>query len=276
MKYSLFVFVAGLIFCMVSSALAQSEQELARKVHEAVEKIAAMRMERLSLQQGYREQLSEIETQTERLQGELGKTEAKVSEEQRTVNALETQAEQDKKIWQIAKDLLHQASGSSVRALEVVKKRVTSGIPYQRRERLRQIEQILGGLRSADIKTLAAALHDGCRFFAEELRLGRTITLWNEPVTMEDGRWQKHAYQVRLGLVNQFFISEDGQTICLAAQIPNQDWQAADLIQAQQLQAILAILQRRRPPQVISVPAKIFPYPVRKNTNGATSSRGKD
>ena len=84
-------------------------------------------------------------------------------------------------------------------------------------------------------------------FLQNELKLSNSVAFWNGPVNLLDNK-QKHAYWVRLGLINQFYMSEDGQNVNLAF-LGNQH--ELPIIQSLKLhdqvyQAISTMQQRRR------------------------------
>ena len=140
---------------------------------------------------------------------------------------------------QATRDLLAETSMHALAAASEVKQRIASGIPYKRAERLATIDDVIDGLKSDDPAGRGRAIQDFWTLYIEDLRLGRSIDLWNEPVLIDGGKLRKNSYQVRLGLIGQFFISEDGEIAGIAAMEQSHDWHT-DLagFQLKQLRAV--------------------------------------
>ncbi len=263
-KSRLVITVLLLSMCLVLPAFGQEgpneKKQLARRIRETVEEAHAVRLERLRLREQHQAEIAEVERHIERLKDDIEKTNTTLQEERKLVGDLEATIEKDTKIKQVTELVIARAAKIFLPAAERVKKRVDTGITYRRKERQEQIARIIEGIGNPDPQVQADSLNDYLSFLAEELRLANSVNLWNEPVLLDDGKRQKHAYQIRLGLVNHFFISEDGKTIGLAAKEADREWNLnLDDARQQQLRAVLDILQERRPPRVISVPCAISP-----------------
>ncbi|MDT8391880.1 MAG: hypothetical protein RRC34_15365 [Lentisphaeria bacterium] len=93
-------------------------------------------------------------------------------------------------------------------------------------------------------------------------RLSRmsSTELTNAPVSLNDHETQLHAYQIRLGLALEFFVSEDRESIGVMSPTGSGTW---DMVMApREKQAFirgLDILQGRQPPTLIWIPWVIRP-----------------
>lgn len=88
----------------------------------------------------------------------------------------------------------------------------------------------------------------------EELRLSTSIDFWNDTVDLPDGR-RKHAYIARLGLVQQTFVSEDGQSVGLAGLQDELPWHTTlSEREGRQVRDAASIFQQQQPPQFTPVP----------------------
>ena len=88
----------------------------------------------------------------------------------------------------------------------------------------------------------------------EELRLMKTRELLNAEVEVAAGR-RKHAYRVRLGLINELCVTEDGAEVGVASHAPAAPW--AFLTQPEERSRVVSaveILQERRTPRLSVVP----------------------
>jgi hypothetical protein len=133
--------------------------------------------------------------------------------------------------------------------------RVRIGVPYQHDSRLRRIEGVVTGLQSSEAAVQADALEGFWSYVGDELRHLRTTEFWNQPVTLPDGR-QLQAYQVRLGLVGQLFVTEQGDLAGLATGDNAATPWRTDLPEAvtKQIRAVAEVLRQRKPPGVLAVP----------------------
>ena len=82
------------------------------------------------------------------------------------------------------------------------------------------------------------------------MRLLKTRQLTNAEVLLGGGR-TKHAYVARLGLVNELFVSEDGEIVGIAARRAAEPWRlVTDPVDRKRIVNALQMLQQRRPPRV--------------------------
>jgi len=273
-----------LVCCVAPPAFGQENQDetdggkaLARKIHETVEAIHAVRLERLRLQEQHKSDVGEIDRQIERLRNDLEQTDAAVREEAAKLRAVEAHVEEDKRAKQRAELVVSQAAASALDAAGGMAARVRGGIPYHKPQREERIGRVVEGLEDRDLLVQADALSNYFSFCAGELRLAGSVQLWNEPVLLDGGERQTHAYQVRLGLVSQFFVSEDGGTVGLAARQTGREWDLeVNRSRQRQLRAILDVLQQRRPPEVVAVPcpASAVCGSTKDASDGPSAGRG--
>ena len=132
--------------------------------------------------------------------------------------------------------------------------RISSGIPHRRDKRAAEFIEVDRILSLGDDKGNARALLRFWGAVAEELRLLKTRQLTNVEVPLGDGR-TKHAYVARLGLVNELFVSEDGETVGIAARRAAEPWRlVTDPVDRKRIVNALQMLQQRRPPRVELLP----------------------
>lgn len=131
---------------------------------------------------------------------------------------------------------------------------IQRGVHYQRSERLKRARGLVTKLRAKDRAGRCEALREFFELCGEELQASRSFDFWNEPVELPDGR-RVQAYQLRVGLLNQAFLSEDGQVFGVAARDSSRDW-FLDLNKAEQqaLLRTLESLQGRRSPELLPLP----------------------
>lgn len=234
------------------------ENRLAEKIHDTLKELHAIRMERQVLNEQQKLKIAEVNGQIKRIENDIEKTTTDLLGEKTIEDKMLSEIDKNMEFKEATENLL---SGSVERSLPVairIKERLDVGIPYRKRERQDKTNRIITGLEQSHLKDRAEAVLDCLSFIYEELRLADSISLWNEPVLLDEGKRSLHAYQIRMGLVEQYFISEDGQVAGIAAKKPGQDWiLQPDLVPREQIKLLLDTLQERRPPDVIPVPFSI-------------------
>ncbi|MFB3066311.1 MAG: hypothetical protein ACE10D_07330 [Planctomycetota bacterium] len=147
------------------------------------------------------------------------------------------------------------AEGRDVRALETLRsalqpaalrmaERVAKGIPYRRVERAQALREAAqrGGLPAL------------WTVIEEELRLMKTRELLNAEVEVAAGR-RKHAYRVRLGLINELCVTEDGAEVGVASHVAAAPWVfLTEPEERSRVVRAVEILQERRTPRLSVVP----------------------
>ena len=251
------------LFCYIAFPVFGEEQDskkqLSIKIRRTVEAIHAVRMKRLRMQEQYQARIDEIQKQIKRLEADLKDTITDVHNEKACVDKLSAGIKRFKEFNKAVTYLLTKTTNMILPVLKRMQYRVAAGIPYHRDERLARVESIIEDVSNADIMTKGEGLKNFWLFVSEELQLAKSIKLWNEPVFLEGGKRRKHAYQVRLGLVNQFFIAEDAVSIGLASKDAAGGWNMGlGELYCGKLRNALQILQQRRPPELISIPFTVM------------------
>lgn len=266
MRICRFIRHSGLLFLclLIQAADTRASDEsvddfgLALKIRKKVEEIHAVRMESLRLHENHKQETGGVEQQIARLEEQLEKGNAAAEQERQSVERLRINIEKLKQDVQLIREMFVEISEKALTVAGSVRKYIEKGIPFHKQQRLSRVKQMLGDLRNSEIVTKGKALIALYKFIAEELRFGRSVDIWNEPVIIENGAVEKHSFQIRIGLVTQVFISEDGQSTGIAAKKKDTDWNV-DIknIYLPYLQKILSILRNRRPPEIIPVPISV-------------------
>ena len=250
LKYLLFG-----IFLLSFSTFGQnhaSKKKLAIEIQRTIEKIHAVRAKHFLMKKRYEVEISRMKGQIESLQKELERSSSKIQIQNQSIKTLSKKIDEDQGKIKYFKDFISQVTKKGISDILGIKSQICEGILYQKKKREKQIEEILKRLKKTSFTLKIQGLTDFWSFVSEELRLGKSIQLWNETVLVEDGKRQKHAYQARLGLVNHFFISEDAKVFGIAER---GNWRLKlDKEVKKQLQIIFAILQQQRVPQIIPIP----------------------
>jgi hypothetical protein len=197
------------------------------------------------------EQIAALDAQIDRLTRQTAAAGSALTEARR-INA-----EQAQQLAAVDAEVaaLKQAFAETVTAAQAAaaahEQRVRAGIPYRHSQRLAALSTIHAQL-AGDLEAQLAGLRAWTRFASEEARLAVTTELLNAEVPVEDGR-RKHAYIVRIGLVNAVFITEDEQQFGVAAGAAG--WTlVTDPAAQQQIRLAREMLRRLQAPALLPLP----------------------
>ena len=132
--------------------------------------------------------------------------------------------------------------------------RVRAGIPWRRSRRAAALADLADALKDPDVLTRVDAVGRFWEVASEESRLAGAIALSDEPVTLANGR-EPDAYVVHVGLVAEFFVTEDGRDVGQATFDADAPW-ARDLSGGDRraLLRALEVLRGRRAPELTVLP----------------------
>lgn len=182
--------------------------ELSSEVRE----LHALRARRLELLAEQRPVLEAREAILARLEGEL----ARVRDDLEAARAERAAAEARLATLERAKgsvlEALRRAEEHARPLLERLATAIDAGITFRRGERAAQVRELRSGLDASQAQERIRPLTELWTALGEELRLARTIDERPETVRLQvDGRpLDVHAYVLRLGLVQELFVAEDG------------------------------------------------------------------
>jgi hypothetical protein len=248
--------VAIALLCMTSRyglAAGKQSDELAIAIRQQIEALHKVRARRLTAHQSHRDDLARVDRQIERLGEDKESVREVVAAHQKSVLSLQQSAKNRDRERMAAEQLIADMADKALPIVQQTLKRVDVGIPFQRGDRLIRIKDIIKGLKESSGISKGEALVDFFKLAGEELRHARAIEFWNAPLQI--GQQKLHAYVVRLGLVNQIFVSEDGQQVGIFGAEERGSWRR-DLTEGEraQLLSALKILQGRRPPELLALP----------------------
>jgi hypothetical protein len=133
--------------------------------------------------------------------------------------------------------------------------RVQDGLLHDRAERVQALQRAGRLLASDEAAEQAEGIDRFLSLAEEDLRLASTIAIENRVVRLEGGRRETNAYVARVGLVSEFFVSEDRADVGLS--VPGTvEWQSVDGEERRPLERAVGILRGRHAPELVSVPAR--------------------
>ncbi|MFW6032926.1 MAG: DUF3450 family protein [Phycisphaeraceae bacterium] len=258
MKRLLSIVLAGWVSIAADAAPAQpagdAESQLAREIRQTISELHDLRRARLAEAASHRSAVDALERQIDRLETDLSRIGKDAAAQEQAVADLRTRRQELEQSADAASELVTHAAEAAAPVAAAIEQRVSEGIPFEKAPRRSRAEAIAAGLDEPGLMEQSAALTDLWSMLDAEFRLAGGRDLWNEPVRLQQGR-RVHAYQVRLGLIGQWFVSEDRQTLGLAAPGRDQPW-LLKLPGAWQtpLREAVGILREQRPPGLTPVP----------------------
>ncbi|MFQ5845846.1 MAG: DUF3450 family protein [Planctomycetota bacterium] len=128
--------------------------------------------------------------------------------------------------------------------------RIRTGIPHRRSERAAQMAEIARLLGGDAAEKRAEALRRLCVAAGRELQLAATRELTTGQVMVAPGV-SKHAYLLRLGLVNELCFTEDGGFVGIAARREQPEWRfLPDGEDRRRARTALACVRQQQPPRI--------------------------
>jgi hypothetical protein len=250
---------------------AEPESDLETMLAEKTRQLQLVRSQRAQL----RAQRTKVDRQLAELRARAGEMKEQVAAEQSLVERLERRARNAEERPAAQEEVIVTAAKGARLAMQDVRERIQAGAPVSRRERLDRVEVLLDRLSSADPIEQGEALVDAWSFLEEELRQARTIELRNEAVVFDDGRVRKDSYRVRIGLVGELLVAEDGSTVAVASSHEPDGWlRRLDAAKQSQVKRAVYVL-RHQLPELVTVPFAVSPEqrdPVRLVENTSANS----
>ncbi len=224
---------------------------IAENIREAVERLETLNAKRREVLNQHHNRIAVITPQIDNLRLQSALLDSEVKELETAVADLRIKVNLQKSKVKEKKGLLDHIAKSAFAHLTSIRSSVVRGVPFEKQKRTALLDAIADGLISGDALRIADSFDDLWRFVERELQLAKSVEIWNEHVLLDDGRRLRHAWQVRIGMVNQFFVSEDNEEIGIA--LRNGGWLLKRPSELGSLLKALHILQKRSYPDIIPV-----------------------
>ncbi|MEE8104690.1 MAG: DUF3450 family protein, partial [Planctomycetota bacterium] len=227
---------------------------LAAAIRTRIEEIQAVRQARQREAESHRDAQGLVEGQTARLQTEIESARGEAGAGDRAVHALRKRMEEGEAAVAEHRAILEELRAVVEPVAEAFWKRIATGVPHARAARIARFESVAAALRKPDApQEWADALNEFWDALNEELRLAGTRELVSAAVDLPGGR-RKHAYRLRLGLVNEFYRTEDGESVGLAS-FGEDAWRELDAGPMRQVVAeAIDVLRQHRLPELQRLP----------------------
>jgi hypothetical protein len=240
----------AILFLPSIRALAEPEPDLAALLGEKTSQLEVIRRQREQL----RAQRTKVDRQLAELRARVREMNEQVATERSLVERLERGAQNGTAQPAAREEIITTAVRGVRLVVESLRSRARAGAAASRGERLDRVTLVADRLNSADPIQRGEALVDLWAFFEEELRQARTIELRNDAVIFDDGKLRKDAYRVRIGLVAELLVAEDGSMVAVGSSQESDGWsrRLAPTDERQVKRAVYVL--RHRIPELVSVP----------------------
>ncbi|MDF1661902.1 MAG: DUF3450 family protein [Planctomycetota bacterium] len=256
-KSRLLLGIIALVFVAVTANFARAgsreNARLAKQLRAKLEALHQLRAARLSEHQAHRERLARVDRQIQRLRDDTRSVRTLVDADRALIIKLKAAAKKAESERIGAALLISELSDRALPIAQSTKERIEGGIPFQKGDRLARINAVVDGLKDASPIKKGLAITELFSMAGEELRYARGIEFWNTRLPI--GEQKIHAYVMRIGLVNQIYISEDGLQTGVYGPKEKGLWRKtlSDEERVQVLNA-LRVLQGRQPPEIAPLP----------------------
>ena len=229
--------------------------ETAQHLHAAIDEFQELRGTYLDERRRHLDELAGLDRQIARLESDRSRLAGEVRDATLRLHAVEQELTDTESSMKATQTFIGDGVERAQAAAGIIQRRIDSGIPYRRQARLEKLRRIADDLSADDVLRQAGGLERFLTVVAEEMRLMNRNEIWNALAPLDTMR-SKYAYFFRLGLVNQAFVTEDGETVGLAAMggtdavwVTNLD---AD--EKRMIRRVMRILRQQQPPRIVSMP----------------------
>jgi hypothetical protein len=221
-----------------------------------VEALQRLRDERLGLEAAHREETEALRRQVEALESDRQKAAGGAASAREEARDLTERLAGARRSLEDLRRTLEALSRGAQPLAAAAALRIEGGIPFRRSERVAELRAAASLLEGAAADR-AAGLRRLLAFLDSEQPLLRSTEVWSAPVAL-DAHTTVHAYHLRIGLIGQAFVSEDGAVAGVPAKEPGREW-LLDLPAARQeaVCAALRVLQRRKAPAISTFPVQL-------------------
>lgn len=243
------LFIATFLF--TSLVFAQEiTPELEAQLEAKVIQLQKIRSTHHQQQQNFLDEQEKLKNQIQNLASEKTTLENWLAHEQKRQAHQNSQIEKQQKFIIQTQNDLTQLAETVFQVAQSIQTHITHGIQFNKAQRLQNLDSILVGLKNSQPEIVAQALQNFLIFMSQELNTIRTVEIWNNFLDLENNQ-KKHAYQFRIGLIFQAFVTEDQTAHGLATP----EW-SSELTpkQIKQLTQALRTLQKRRAPELANLP----------------------
>lgn len=207
----------GLAVCPLQAADPGGAANDVALLRDKLQEINALRRERMDLALEQRREQDRHETQTTRLTQQFTGVREQVTRLEEDLKQLESRLATEQQFIRSHEAVVDTVTVRAKPIAPAAAARVSQGIPFQLAARHAQASGVTKDLASDDASRRIRAVAALAEFLTEELRLAATRQLIAQPIHLDNATRRVEAYQLRLGLVNQLFMSEDGEEAGYAA-----------------------------------------------------------
>jgi Skp family chaperone for outer membrane proteins len=240
---------------------ASDRAAVAQRIRQTVQQLQEVRAAQEQARTGHQKEIERLDDQIARLNRQLQEVRSRVEAAEQQKNQLSATIDRLKRTHQRYRQAIQRTAGAIQNVVQSIASRLKTAIPHQRSAHQEELTGLATQVDSNDPGQQAAAVGDFFRWIGQRLPKARDRQTFHAPVRLENGRRRVHARQLRIGLVTQMFISEDGQRVGLASRQSDRAWLTdLDRDSDRWVREALAISAQQQPPRL--TPALIAPQGV--------------
>lgn len=214
---------ASLLAISVPPGLPQSSEadRIKNEIRAAVEELHAVRAQHLAQIERAESEGAEIDAQIRRLETNVEEVEVYLADSRSKAEGIEQKIATAEAFSNRTTRFLDELCERAGSALSGWRPSLTGGVSWALEPRTAQLDRLIHALAGKG-EERERALLEFWAFLNEELRLSHTLDERNQLVTLEGGGRSEHAYVLRLGLLQELFVSEDGSLA--GTYVPGAGW----------------------------------------------------
>ncbi|MFA4985195.1 MAG: DUF3450 family protein [Candidatus Brocadiia bacterium] len=223
------------------------------EVRALVERLESLRAQKRDLLDTHARRSAEIGERVSDLKKQLDESKGALASLTESLNESVRKASESEAFLAEARGFITGAASGTLPVARRIRERIASGIAFNRDSRVKALDAVLTDMASGDTEKALSAFSGFWAIAENELKLSVTIDMWNAPVHIAQGDRILNSWQVRLGTVGHFFISEDRSQFGISSLSRDSEW---DLDPPSALDGILSaldIMQRRRYPELVKI-----------------------
>ena len=231
-----------------------SPEALAKRIERTLEELRSVRSERRAAREEHEQRRSGLERQIRRLEADRAAARRRRDEARRRLEKREKSLAAARERRAAARAFLDEAAKAAAGPIDAARARLEAGIPWKRAaglERLGSAREALGAEAPGERGQGVERFLDWAR---TRLAKAASIETFHEPVVLADGDRRVPAHQLRIGLLQQAFVSEDGETIGIAAGGGKRWRLVADPALRRTIRRASAMARQKTAPSVIALP----------------------
>lgn len=233
---------------------------LARQIRLKVEELVTVREQQRRLDQEHRDRILRLQGQVETLTKQTEEVETALRGELQEIAELEQRISQAESAAVDAGRWIGQVAALLLPVAERTLLRVATDASPEKPRRTGEFTAAMSQLRDEDPNRALAGFRYLVQLLGAEWTPARTVSLVNEPISLDGGERQIHSWVVGVGFVGKAFVSEDNQYVGISSGDKDKPWRLElSSTEASQARDLIKIVRGQKPPAIAIMPIAVQP-----------------